>query len=119
MEAYRGLAILTTNRKNAIDQAFLRRIRFVADFTFPDHEQRAEIWSRVFPALTPTSNLRMDRLARLHAAGGHIRNIALGAAFLAADAGEPVQMGHLLSAARSEFAKLEKPLTDAEIAGWV
>ena len=119
MEAYRGLAILTSNRKNALDQAFLRRIRFVADFPFPDHEQRAQIWSRVFPALTPTSNLRMDRLARLNATGGHIRNIALGAAFLAADAGEPVQMGHLLSAARSEFAKLEKPLTDAAIAGWV
>ena len=119
MEAYRGLAILTTNRKNAIDQAFLRRIRFVADFPFPDHDQRAEIWSRIFPALTPTKDLRIDRLARLNAAGGHIRNIAMGAAFLAADADQPVLMTHLLSAARSEFAKMEKPLTDAEIAGWV
>ncbi len=119
MEAYRGLAILTTNRKSAIDQAFMRRIRFVVEFPYPESAQRAEIWRRVFPPKTPTENLRIDRLSRLNAAGGHIRNIAMGAAFLAADAGEPVRMAHLLSAARSEFAKLEKPLTESEIAGWV
>jgi SpoVK/Ycf46/Vps4 family AAA+-type ATPase len=119
MEAYRGLAILTTNRKSAIDPAFMRRIRFVVEFPYPEPAQRAEIWQRIFPPRTPTENLRIDRLARLNAAGGHIRNIAMGAAFLAADAGEPVRMTHLLTAARSEFAKLEKPLTDAEIAGWV
>ena len=119
MEAYRGLAILTTNRKSAIDQAFMRRIRFVVEFPYPEPAQRAEIWRRVFPSHTPTENLRIDRLARLNAAGGHIRNIAMGAAFLAADAGEPVRMAHLLTAARNEFAKLEKPLTDSEIAGWV
>jgi SpoVK/Ycf46/Vps4 family AAA+-type ATPase len=119
MEAYRGLAILTTNRKSAIDQAFMRRIRFVVEFPYPEATQRAEIWRRVFPPRTPTENLRIDRLARLNAAGGHIRNIAMGAAFLAADAGEPVRMSHLLTAARTEFDKLEKPLTDAEIAGWV
>jgi hypothetical protein len=119
MEAYRGLAILTTNRRNAIDQAFLRRIRFVVEFPFPDAAHRAEIWRRIFPRETPTEGLRIDRLARLNAAGGHIRNIALGAAFLAADAGGPVRMAHLLGAARSEFAKLERPLTDSEVAGWI
>lgn len=119
METYRGLAILTTNRKEALDAAFLRRIRFVVDFPFPEAAQRAEIWRRVFPRQTPTEGLRIDRLARLNAAGGHIRNIALGAAFLAADAEEPVRMNHLLLAARYEFAKLEKPLTEAEITGWV
>ncbi len=119
MEAYRGRAILTTNRKTALDPAFLRRIRFVADFPFPEAAQRAEIWRRVFPRETPTEGLRVDRLARLSAAGGNICNIAMGAAFLAADVGEPVRMSHLLSAARSEFAKLERPLTDAETAGWV
>ncbi len=50
MEAYRGLAILTTNLKSALDPAFLRRIRFVVQFPFPDAAQRAEIWRRVFPA---------------------------------------------------------------------
>src|SRR5215472_5961444 len=119
MEAYRGLAILTTNRKSALDQAFLRRIRFVVEFPFPDAAERAEIWRRIFPATTPVEDLRVDRLARLNAAGGHIRNIALGAAFLAAEAGQPVRMAHLLSAARSEFSKLERPLTDAEVAGWI
>jgi len=119
MEAYRGLAILTTNRKEALDFAFLRRIRFVADFPFPEAAQRAEIWRRVFPRQTPTEGLRIDRLARLNAAGGNICNIAMGAAFLAADADEPVRMSHLLSAARSEFTKIERRLTDAETAGWV
>jgi hypothetical protein len=119
MEAYRGLAILTTNRKEALDFAFLRRIRFVVEFPFPDAPQRAEIWRRVFPRETPTEGLRIERLARLSAAGGNIYNIAMGAAFLAADAGEPVRMSHLLAAARSEFTKIERPLTDAETAGWV
>jgi SpoVK/Ycf46/Vps4 family AAA+-type ATPase len=119
MEAYRGLAILTTNLKNALDPAFLRRIRFVLQFPFPDAEQRGQIWKRIFPADTPTLALDMTKLAHLNVAGGNIRNIALNAAFLAADAGEPVQMQHLLHAARSEYAKLEKSLTEGEIKGWV
>jgi AAA+ superfamily predicted ATPase len=119
MEAYRGLAILTTNLKNALDPAFLRRIRFVVQFPFPDAEQRGQIWKRIFPADTPTLALDMTKLAHLNVAGGNIRNIALNAAFLAADAGEPVQMQHLLHAARSEYAKLEKSLTEGEIKGWV
>ena len=49
MEAYRGLAILTTNMKEALDPAFLRRLRFVVQFPFPDQAQRAEIWRRIFP----------------------------------------------------------------------
>jgi hypothetical protein len=119
MEVYRGVAILTTNRKDALDPAFLRRIRFVVEFAFPEAAQRAEIWRRIFPRQTPTEGLRIDRLARLNATGGSIRNIAMGAAFLAADAGEPVRMSHLLHAARSEFTKLERPLTDSETTGWV
>ena len=59
------------------------------------------------------------KLVRLNVTGGNIRNIALNAAFLAADAGEPVQMKYLLRSARSEYAKLEKSLTEAEIGGWV
>ena len=118
MEGYRGLAVLTTNAREALDAAFLRRIRFVVQFPFPDAVQRAEIWRRAFPAATPTEGLDHARLARLSVAGGNIRNIALGAAFLAADADEPVRMSHLLRAARSECAKLDRPVTDAETAGW-
>ncbi|MEH2065982.1 MAG: ATP-binding protein [Nostoc sp.] len=119
MESYPGLAVLTTNLKSAIDTAFLRRIRFVVQFPFPDTTQRAEIWRRVFPDDTPTTDLDALQLARLNVAGGNIRNIALNAAFLAADAGEPVQMKHILRAAQTEYSKLEKPLTDAEIGGWI
>jgi AAA+ superfamily predicted ATPase len=119
MEAYRGLAILTTNLKSAMDAAFLRRLRFVVQFPFPDVEQRVEIWRRMFPSKLPTENLEFSQLARLNIPGGNIRNIALNAAFLAADAGESVQMSHLLRAAQSEYAKLEKKLTVAEVGGWV
>jgi hypothetical protein len=119
MEAYRGLAILTTNLKHALDTAFLRRIRFIVQFPFPDAAMRAEIWRRIFPAALPREGLDVEKLARLHVAGGNIRNIALHAAFLAADAAEPLRMSHLLRAAAAEYAKLEKPLTEAEIGGWL
>lgn len=119
MEAYRGLSILTTNLKDSIDTAFMRRIRFVIRFPFPDVVQRAEIWRRVFPTKAPTEKLRFDRLAQLQVAGGNIRNIALNAAFLAADANEPVKMEHVLQAARNEYTKLERTLTDSEIKGWI
>jgi hypothetical protein len=119
MEAYRGLAILTTNQRSALDPAFLRRLRFVVQFPFPDAPQRAAIWQRVFPPATPTQGLDHAKLAKLRVAGGNIRNIAMNAAFIAADADEPVRMNHLLTAARSEYAKMERPLTAAESEGWV
>lgn len=119
MESYRGMAILTTNMKSALDTAFLRRLRFIVQFPFPDALQRAEIWRRVFPRETPTEGLNIGNLARLNVAGGNIRSMALNAAFLAADAGEPVRMAHILRAAQSECAKLEKTLTEAEVFGWI
>jgi SpoVK/Ycf46/Vps4 family AAA+-type ATPase len=119
MEAYRGLAILTTNLKNSLDQAFLRRLRFVVQFSFPDANQRTEIWRRVFPQGTPIENLSYQKLAKLNVPGGNIRNIALNAAFLAADENVPIQMRHLLQSAQAEYSKLERPLTEAEIKGWV
>ena len=118
METYRGVAILTTNQKDALDRAFLRRLRFIVDFPFPDPEQRAEIWRRAFPAATPLEGIDPERLARLHVAGGNIRNIALGAAFLAAEDGGPVRMAHILGAARDEYDKLGRQLTDAETKDW-
>lgn len=119
MEAYRGLAVLTTNLKSALDVAFVRRIRFIVQFPFPDAESRAEIWRRVFPESAPTTGLDPDRLAQLNVTGGHIRNIALGGAFLAAEAGEPIGMKHLLAAAKTEMAKMEKNITAVESRGWV
>jgi len=119
MEAYRGLAILTTNMKSALDQAFQRRLRFVVQFPFPDLAQREAIWRTVFPAATPLDQLDFAKLARVQMAGGNIRNIALNAAFLAAESQEPVRMTHLLQAAHAEAGKRERPLSDAETRGWV
>jgi hypothetical protein len=118
MEAYRGLAVLTTNLRDAIDPAFLRRFRFVIEFPFPDLEARAEIWGRVFPAAVPLEGVALDRFAHLDISGGNIRNIALGAAFLAADAGGPVTTEHVERAVREEYAKIERPLPDLEALAW-
>jgi hypothetical protein len=119
MEAYHGLAILTTNLKSSLDPAFLRRLRFIVHFPFPDQAQRLALWQRVFPAGTPTRELDFEKLSRLSMTGGSIRNIALNAAFLAADDGEPVMMRHLLQASHAEASKRERPLADAETRGWL
>jgi hypothetical protein len=119
MESYRGLAVLTTNMRSALDPAFLRRLRFVVTFPFPGPAERAQIWQRAFPPATPTDSLDVARLAQLSVAGGNIRTIALHAAFAAAQAGVPVGMPQVLRAAVAEYAKLDRPLSDAEIGGWV
>jgi hypothetical protein len=119
MESFQGLAILTTNLKAALDKSFQRRLRFTVDFPFPDAAQRRQIWERVFPAQTPTRGLDSARLATLNMTGGNIRNIALNAAFLAADCGEPVSMTHILQAARLEAVKAERPISEMEIRRWV
>ena len=119
MEAYKGLAVLTTNMKEALDTAFLRRIQFIVQFPFPDAAQRADIWRSIFPKQTPTHDLDYTRLAQLNVSGGVIKNIAMLSAFLAADAGDSVGMPHLLSAAQSEYYKLERPLTESETRGWI
>ncbi|CAG0981011.1 ATP-dependent zinc metalloprotease FtsH 1 [Rhodocyclaceae bacterium] len=118
MESYRGLSILTTNLKASLDTAFLRRIRFVVQFPFPDVTQRTEIWRRIFPEALPRDELKLDQLARLHVSGGNIRNIAMNAAFFAAEDGTPMSMIHLARAARTEYSKLEKPINEAEMGGW-
>lgn len=118
MEAYRGLAILTTNLKQSLDTSFVRRLRFVVQFPFPGLAERTEIWRRAFPAATPREEIDLARLARLNVTGGNIRNIALNAAFCAARDGGPVRMSHLLHATRGEYEKLEKPLTQSETEGW-
>jgi hypothetical protein len=119
MEAYRGVAILTTNMKQVIDPAFVRRIRFILPFQFPDTERRAVIWQRMFPARAPLAQLDYDLLAQLNVPGGVIRNIALQAAFFAAEEGQPIGMKHILEGARTEYGKMERSLTPAEIRGWV
>ncbi len=119
IETYRGLAILTTNLKQSIDTAFQRRLRFIVQFPFPDTAARSAIWQRVFPQHAPLLDIDVAKLARLSLSGGHIRNLALNAAFLAAEEASAIGMRHLRSAAEAEFAKLEKkPLPLAEVGDW-
>jgi SpoVK/Ycf46/Vps4 family AAA+-type ATPase len=118
MEAYEGLAILTTNLKTALDRAFQRRLRFTVNFPFPDAAQREQIWARSFPRDAPSRGLNLARLAQLKVAGGSIQNIALNAAFLSAEVDQPIAMAHVLVAAQLEAEKLERPLSDAETRGW-
>jgi ATPase family associated with various cellular activities (AAA) len=114
MESYRGLAILATNKKTALDQAFLRRLRFIVKFPFPGVDERAAIWKGVFPSGTPVGELDLRRLAKLNVTGGNIHNIAVNAAFRAAHAGSPVNMQMVLDAAREEFRKIERPINEAD-----
>jgi SpoVK/Ycf46/Vps4 family AAA+-type ATPase len=115
MESYRGVAILATNMKSALDQAFVRRLRFIVDFPFPGVEERLAIWQHIFPAGTPLEqDFDFGRLARLNLAGGNIHNVAINAAFLAARHNSPVTMPLVLSAARDEFRKLERPAKDSD-----
>ncbi len=115
METYRGLAILATNMKNALDQAFMRRLRFIVSCPFPGPAERKTIWQKVFPAQTPKADLDFDRLARFNLAGGAIWSIAMNAAFLAAGSQPPeVTMPLILDAVRTELRKLEKPCNEAE-----
>jgi hypothetical protein len=114
MESYSGLAVLASNQKSALDNAFLRRIRFILTFPFPGPAQRRAIWERVFPPETPRGDLDWDRLARFNLTGGNIHSIAVNAAFLAAAAGTPVTMPLVLEATKNEVKKLEKPLNEAD-----
>ena len=115
LEAYRGLAILATNMKNALDSAFTRRLRFIVNFPFPGLAERREIWRDVFPPETLTKGLDFDRLSRLNLTGGNIHNVALNAAFLAAKANQPVTMPLIFEAARAEFGKLERLVNEADL----
>src|SRR5690606_25374078 len=107
-EEYRGLAILTSNRRDDLDPAFLRRIRFFVEFPAPDAALREALWRRMFPPGVPVANLDFFSLRALDQPGGSIRNIALHAVFHAAAAGTAVTMEHVHRAALQEYEKLER-----------
>lgn len=115
MESYRGIALLTTNFKQAIDNAFLRRLRFVVDFPYPDNALRIQLWQGAFPPEAPLGDLNYEALSKLSLSGGNIRNIVLNAAFHAADSDQPIGMRHLQQAVRHELSKLERPIPESEI----
>src|SRR5688572_1905577 len=108
MEEFEGIAILATNARQNLDEAFVRRLRFVIEFPFPDEEHRRRIWQVTFPALAPLAgDIDFGALAReVRLSGGHIRNIGLAAAFAAASDGGVIHMRHRVHASRREFEKL-------------
>jgi hypothetical protein len=117
MERYHGLAILTTNAKQALDPAFLRRLQFVVQFPFPEIALRAELWRRVFPSDAPVGNIEPGKLARFQLTGANIRSVATKAAFRAAHDRTAITMSHILAATRSEFAKLGVPFPEHDAQG--
>jgi hypothetical protein len=104
MEAFRGLAVLTTNARNALDPAFLRRLRIVVSFPYPDAPARQEMWRRAFPPETPTGELDPVALGAIDLPGGGIAAAALTAAYLGAERGE-VTAEDVAAATRWELAK--------------
>ena len=119
MEQYEGIAILATNLRANLDEAFVRRLAFTVHFPFPDEASRRRIWAGIWPVTTPLANdFDLDFLARqFKLTGGNIKNIALAAAFLAAEDGGAVTMAHLLHATRREYQKMGKVLSEAELNG--
>ncbi|MEW9700892.1 AAA family ATPase [Paenibacillus sp. SI8] len=116
MEEYSGITVLATNLLNNIDEAFLRRINYVIKFPFPDSEYREMIWRSMFPAAAPIhDDVDFKYLAHNYEiAGGNIKNVVISSAFLAADAGEPIRMRHIIKSIRHELQKSGKILARQE-----
>jgi hypothetical protein len=117
IEEYEGIVVLATNLRQNMDDAFLRRIRFVVEFPFPEAEDRHRIWQAVIPPgapLAPDVDFA-DLAARFAVTGANIRNIALNAAFLAAAGGGVIDRSHILLGVQGEFAKIGKLWTDLPI----
>lgn len=110
MEEHEGIVILATNLQKNLDEAFQRRLHFSVEFPFPDDEYRQRIWHGVFPPEAPlAADIDFHFLAkRLKLSGGNIKNIAINAAFLAAENSGTIGMKHLILATKREFQKLGK-----------
>jgi len=119
MEEYDGIAILATNLRKNMDEAFVRRMHHTVEFPFPAECDRRRIWEKIWPNDLPRSpDLDLDFMARrFEISGGNIRNIALAAAFIAADDGQVVAMPHLIRATRREHQKMGKVVAEREFGG--
>jgi MoxR-like ATPase len=115
METYEGLVILASNFSRNMDEAFLRRIQFTIEFSFPDERERLQIWERIWPAEVPrAADMDLPSMARrFELSGASIRNIAVAAAFLAAAEGASVGRKHLLHATRREYQKMGKMVDES------
>ncbi|KAB8198672.1 AAA family ATPase [Lysobacter maris] len=117
VDEYEGLVILASNLPRNMDEAFVRRLRFIVPFTVPDRTQRLAIWQRLLPARTPRSDdIDLERLADgIELSGGYLRNIAVSAAYLAAAEDVAVGMRHLSAATQREYAKVGRVFEDEEL----
>lgn len=116
IEEYDGIVILTSNLRQNLDEAFLRRLQFSIEFPMPDEEARLAIWQRLLPEaapLHPSVDLA-DMARRFKFSGGSIRNVLVNAAFLAAHDGQVIRTEHLLWAARREFQKLGRLVDESQ-----
>jgi SpoVK/Ycf46/Vps4 family AAA+-type ATPase len=121
MEEYDGMVILATNLRKNIDDAFSRRMHFTLEFPVPDEPDRKRIWHNIFPPEAPLGDdIDFDFVAKqFQITGGNIKNIALGAAFLAAQNGQQIHMNHIIRAVKREYQKMGKLCTADEFAKYL
>jgi SpoVK/Ycf46/Vps4 family AAA+-type ATPase len=122
MENFRGLAVLATNRKKDLDEAFLRRLRYVIEFPLPGEAERLTIWKKAIPAEVEASEVDLGFLAAEYAlAGGNIRSIVLNACLQsAARSHRPrLDMETVVHAVAREYEKLGRPLTAQQTERWI
>jgi ATPases of the AAA+ class len=110
IEAFRGFTVVTTNMRQAIDPAFLRRFRFAIDFPLPTEDERLRMWQQAFPQAAPVDLVDWRALAALPLTGGSIRNVALGAAFLAAEGGGRIDGRRIAAELADELRKHDQPM---------
>jgi hypothetical protein len=120
MESFDGIAVLTTNLRANLDEAFTRRLDLVVDFPVPEPTQRRALWDRCLgTALPRADDLDLQFCAdNFELAGGSIRACAVTAAYLAAETGRPVGMAEVIAAIRGEYRKLGRLLLDGQFGAW-
>lgn len=120
MEHFDGVAILTTNLRSNVDEAFLRRIDVIVEFPMPSPEERERLWRRLIRQEVPVEGeIDVGYLARsFELSGGNIHNVVVAAAFEAADAGVPMTMTHMVRATAAEYRKLGRLCVESEFGPW-
>jgi AAA+ superfamily predicted ATPase len=115
MEVFEGVVILTTNLRQNLDEAFIRRLDFIVEFPFPDEAARRRIWEVLLPDEAPREEIDLEVLARVRLSGGHIKNAVYAAAFYAAAEERAITTADLVQAVRREYQKLGRVLNEAEL----
>jgi SpoVK/Ycf46/Vps4 family AAA+-type ATPase len=121
MERFDGLAVLTTNLRANLDEAFLRRLDVIVDFALPEEEDRLRLWDLHLPPAVPRAgDINLPFLAAaFKLSGGNIRNICVAAAFYAAAEDRPVTMLDLVRGTEREYQKLGRMMHVEEFGDWL